>query len=863
MNYFNLKFLLFVNPKTSPQTMTFDVEDVLAQLTVDEKIGLTSGTDYWHTFPVHRLNVPSVKTSDGPNGIRGAKHFNSTPTACFPVETALGSTWDIDLIHQVGKRLDQQARAKLCHIILGPTLNIQRIPNGGRGFESFAEDPVLAGELAAAYINGFQEDGLAATLKHYVCNDQENDRFASDSIVTERALREIYLKAFEVAIAKSYPKAIMTSYNRVNGVHVSENAKLLNEILRKEWGWKGLVMSDWTGTYSSSEAINAGLDLEMPGPTRWRGPLLRHDLLSKKILPETLHERARNVLNLVKSVEDANIPEDIPENGKNIPEQELLTKEDKEVLRRAAGESAVLLKNDGDILPFNKKTKTLVIGPNASYAAYSGGGSALATPSYTVTPLSAIQEKLGHENVDYEIGAYNHLYLPNLKNELFLEEHPSENGAILKISNESFEDPNRDPFEILTFKDISYFRMNDYVNPKLKSSTFFIEIVSNFVPTHSGTYEFGIAVCGTAKLFLDSNLVIDNSKDQILGDSFYGMGTVEVKGTYKVTKGQTYKLKIEFGSAATSEAVRGKNPTFSGGGGLTFGGVLLIDPETAIEQASARAKEYDQVLIITGLNKDYESEGADRAHLKIPGLSNKMIESVVEANARTVVWIQSGTPVEMPWANQVSSLVWSSYGGNETGNGIADVLFGDINFSGKLPLSFPVRFEDTPSFVNNTTDNGKVLYGEDIYVGYRYYEKVKRGVLFPFGHGLSYSDFKLSNLNVTIEETLRILVQVTNSSKVAGSEVVQVYIGANTSRVQRPVKELKAFKKVKVSPNSTASVEIELDIAEATSFWDTLKSKWASEAGTYTVHVGNSSDTTLKANFDVRESNYYLKKIVN
>lgn len=844
--------------------MPFDVEDVLSKLTIEEKISLTAGADYWRTIPVHRLNVPSIKTSDGPNGIRGAKHFNSTPTATIPVETALGSTWDVDLVHEIGRLLDEQARAKLSSVILGPTLNIQRIPNGGRGFESFAEDPLLAGELAGAYINGFQERGLAATLKHFLANDQEDDRLASDSIVTDRALREIYLKAFEIAIARSNPRAIMTSYNRVNGVHVSEHPKFLKDILRGEWGWEGLVMSDWTGTYSTDEALNAGLDLEMPGPTKWRGALVNHALLSKKVIEDTLDERVRNVLTLVKSVAHL-VPEDLnlEDPLKNLPEQDIITPEDKVLLRKAAGESAVLLKNEGSILPLKKETRTLVIGPNATYAAYSGGGSALSSPSYAITPLAAIQDKIGSENVEYAIGAYNHLYLPSLKEELFLEDGSGNNGATLRISNESFDDPNRKNFETLNLRDISYFRMNDYVNSELKSSKFYIEITSNFVPKYTGTYKFGIAVSGTAKLYIDGRLVIDNAKDQEAGSSFYGMGTTEKKGTFSVKKDQTHKVRIEFGSAATSELLRTRNPTFTGGGGLIFGGFLDIDPEQAIKQAANEAKKYDQVVIITGLNKDYESEGADRKDLKIPGLSGRLIEAVALANPKTVVWVQSGTPVELPWEGRVSALVWSSYGGNETGNGIADVLFGDVNPGGKLPLSFPIRFEDTPSFVNNTTDNGRVLYGEDIYVGYRYYEKAKRPVLFPFGHGLSYSSFKLYDLKVSADDILHVLLQLSNRSKLAGLEVVQVYVGANSSRVQRPVKELRGFKKVKVEAGSTVTVDFALDIKDSTAFWDELRSKWASDAGSYTVYVGNSSETTLQADFEVAKSQYWLQKIVN
>lgn len=850
--------------------MTFEVDQVLSQLTKEEKIALTSGVDYWRTFPIHRLGVPSIKTSDGPNGIRGRYHFNSTPTSCFPVETALGSTWDLELIFQVGQKLAEESRAKLAHVILGPTLNIQRTPNGGRGFESFAEDPVLAGELAAAYINGFQEKGLAASLKHFVCNDQENDRFSSDSIVTDRALREIYLKAFEIAIAKSNPKSIMTSYNKVNGIHVSENSYFLDKILRKEWGWDGLIMSDWTGTYSTSEAINAGLDLEMPGPPKWRGSLLNHSLFSKKVTLDTLDERARNVLNLVNRVERAGIPEDLPESSEEnqIPEKELLDENGKlpddiyELLRRAAADASVLLKKDSNILPFTKAKKTLVIGPNAKYAAYAGGGSSLSTSYYTISPLSAFQNKIGKENVFYEIGAHNHLYLPSLGDQLSTED--GQTGATLKISNGYFDDLHFEPFETLVFKDISYFRMNDYKNSNLKSKIFYIEISSVFIPVDSGLYEFGIAVCGTAKLYIDDILIIDNSEFQRKGESFYGLGTIEKRGTFDVVAGRKYHLRIEFGSAATSEIVRNINPDFLGGGGLRFGGIPVIDSDTAIEQAVESAKKFDQVVVITGLNKDYESEGADRNDLAIPGLSNELITKVVEANPNTVVWIQSGTPVELPWESSVSNLFWSSYGGTETGSGIADALFGDVNPSGKLPLSFPKKFEDTPSFINNTTDNGRVLYGEDIYVGYRYYEKTKRDVLFPFGHGLSYTTFHLSDLqiNFTNDKKLSVSVNLQNTGEYEGAEVIQLYVGAESPNIQRPLKELKAFEKRKLLPGESCSIVFELDVLNCTAYWDEIRSNWASDKGTYTVYVGNSSVTSLEANFEVKESHHWISKII-
>ncbi|ODQ58555.1 glycoside hydrolase family 3 protein [Wickerhamomyces anomalus NRRL Y-366-8] len=828
----------------------FDVEDILEKLTTNEKIGLLSGGDYWSTYPIHRLNVPSIRTSDGPNGIRGQHHFNSTPTAAIPVGTALASTWNTELLHQVGEFLDLEARAKGVHVLLAPTVNIQRIPNGGRGFESFSEDPLLSGKLAASYINGFQSKGLAATIKHFVGNDQENERFSSDSVISQRALREIYLKPFEIAIEESNPKALMTSYNKVNGVHVSEDEYLLKTILRGEWNWNGLVMSDWTGTYSTSDALNAGLDLEMPGPGRWRGERVSHSLLSNKILESTLDERALNVLNLVKLVKDSGVPENAPEAERNAPE-------DREFLRKVAGEGIVLLKNDQNVLPFQKK-RTLVIGPNALYAAFSGGGSALATPYYAVSPIQGVKEKIGDENVVFNIGAYNHKFLPSLKHELY---HEGVNGTLFKIYNEPPEDTSRVPFDTLVLDDVNYFRMNDYVHPKLKSEKFYAELVSSFIPAFDGVYEFGLAVFGTAKLFIEDELVVDNATNQELGESFYGLGTPEIKGKFKVTSGKHYKLVVQFGSGATSDVAKGANKTFYGGGGLRFGGALVIDPEKEIEKAAANAKLFDQVVIITGLNKDWESEGGDREDLKLPGYSDKLIEAVLDANSNSVVLIQAGTPVELPWVSKASTVVYTSYGGDETGNAIADVLYGDINPSGKLPLSFPTRFEDTPSLINNTTNNGKVLYGEDIYVGYRFYEKVDKAVVFPFGHGLSYTRFELSGLRLNIvEDKLSVSLTIKNVGSYDGAEVVQLYVGSKKLNIQKPVKELKAFTKVELKQNVKSDISFKLNLGKSTAFFDELKNKWVSEKGEYFVYVGTSSSDlkALKADFSIEKTTSWL-----
>ncbi|OBA16913.1 uncharacterized protein OGAPODRAFT_12856 [Ogataea polymorpha] len=830
----------------------FEVEDVLQQLTEAQKIALIAGADYWHTTGLPQFGIPKIRTSDGPNGIRGQNHFNSTPTACIPSGTALASTWDDDLLFQVGVLLDKEARAKGVHVILGPTANIQRVPLGGRGFESFSEDPYLSGILSAAYIKGFQKSGLAATMKHFVGNDQEHERFSSNSVISQRALREIYLRPFEIAIKESQPKAIMTSYNRVNGVHVSEDKYLLSEVLRHEWGYQGLIMSDWTGTYSTTEALLAGLDLEMPGPGIWRGANLSRALVAGKISDDVLDERARKVLQLANSVIDAGIEDNKAEEQRDTPETRAF-------LRKIAGEAVVLLKNKDGVLPL-KKEKTLVIGPNAIYTAYSGGGSALVTPYYTVSPFDAISKEIGPENVSFQIGAYSHRYMPSLARYLKLDNGST--GVRFQIYNEPFEVKDRVAVDDLTLRDINYFRMNDYVNPKLKSNTFYCCLTSNFIPESDGTFDFGLSAYGTALLFLDDQLIIDNLHNQKPGESFYGKGTVEVRGSYIVKAGTPYRLRIEFGSSPTS-MLHQSNPVFFGAGGLMFGGAPRINDEQEIQQAAEAARQASQVILVTGLNKEWESEGSDRKNMKLPGHNDRLIDSVLDANPCTVVVIQAGTPVEMPWESKAKALLYTSYGGNETGSGIADVIFGNVNPAGKLPLTFPKRLEDCPGYLNFGTENGRVLYGEDVYVGYRFYDTLGVSTLFPFGHGLSYTSFALSDLKVHYDDMLEVEVLAKNTGDRAGAEVVQVYIHHNCPAIKRPFKELKGFSKVFLEAGSSQKLCISINGKFATSYWNEARGKWIMEAGNYTVLVGTSSEGEfLEQEFTVSRPLEWLDRLV-
>ncbi|KAL4919487.1 glycoside hydrolase superfamily [Aspergillus aurantiobrunneus] len=831
-----------------------DVEKTIQELRLGEKIDLVSGIDFWHTAAVPRLNIPSLRMSDGPNGVRGTRFFNGVPAACFPCATALGATWDTELLHKVGQLMGEEAIAKGSHVILGPTINTQRSPLGGRGFESFAEDGVLSGRLAGYCSKGIQEKGVAACLKHFVCNDQEHERLAVDSIVTDRAMREIYLLPFHIAMRICKSATIMTAYNKVNGTHVSENKKLITDILRKEWGWDGMVMSDWFGTYSTSEAVIAGLDIDMPGKTRWRGDALAHAVSSNKIYEFILDERVRNVLNLVNYVEPLGIPENAEEKTLNRPEDQAL-------LRRAAAESVVLMKNDNNILPFNKEKSIAVIGPNSRIAAYCGGGSASLDAYYTVTPFEGVSAQSKGE-VQFAQGAYSHKDLPLIGH--LLKTDDGKTGFKFRVYDEPASSANRELLHELHLTSSIGFLM-DYRHPKIKSFLYYVDMEGYFTPEEDGIYDFGVVVVGTGKLLVDDEVVVDNTKNQRLGSAFFGNGTVEEKGSKELKAGQTYKVVLQFGTAPTSD-IDTRGVVVFGPGGFRFGAARRTTEEELISKAVELASKTDQVVVFAGLTSEWETEGYDRPDMDLPPGSDNLISRVLDANPNAAIVIQSGTPVTMPWAHKAKTLVHAWFGGNECGNGIADVLYGAVNPSAKLPLSFPVRVQDNPSYLNFRSERGRVLYGEDIYVGYRYYDKINLPPLFPFGHGLSYTSFTRENLTLTTVpeqpkledgELITATVTVTNTGKVAGAETVQLWVLPPPTEVNRPVRELKGFAKVRLEAGEQKNVEIVVEKKLATSWWDEQRGAWASEKGKYEVQVTGTGEGVLSDSFTVERTRFW------
>lgn len=611
------------------------------------------------------------------------------------------------------------------------------------------------------------------------------------------------------------------------------------------------------GTYSTSEAINAGLDIEMPGKTRWRGEALAHAVSSNKVAQFKLDERVRNILNLVNWVEPLGIPEGAPEKALNRPQDQAL-------LRRTAAESVVLLKNENSVLPLKKDRSVLVIGPNSKIASYCGGGSASLAPYYTVTPFEGVSAKSEGE-VKFTQGVYSHKELPLLGP--LMKTADGKTGFTFKVYNDPPSDSqNREVVDELHLVASTGFLM-DYVNPKIKSMTFYVDMEGFFTPEEDGLYDFGVTVVGTGRLLVDGEVVVDNTKNQKQGSAFFGTATIEERGTKELKAGQTYKILFEFGSAPTSD-LDTRGIVVFGPGGFRFGGSRRMGQEELIATAVEQASKAEQVVVFAGLTSEWETEGHDRDHMDLPPGSDELISRVLAANPNAVVVIQSGTPVTMPWAKDARAVVQAWFGGNECGNGIADVLYGDVNPSAKLPITFPRRLQDNPSYVNFRSERGRVLYGEDIYVGYRYFEKSDVAPAFPFGHGLSYTTFTRSDLRISTTpegtrysesgEPITVSVTVTNTGSVPGAEIVQLWVIPPSTDVNRPVRELKAFQKVFLQPGESQTVHLAVEKKLATSWWDEQREQWISEKGRYEVSVTGTGTEELRGEFEVGKTRIWL-----
>ena len=587
--------------------------------------------------------------------------------------------------------------------------------------------------------------------------------------------------------------------------------------------------------YGTTSPICAGLDLEMPGPAQWRGKSLAHSLLAGKFPERVLNERVRSVLRMIKEAARANIPEGAPEKPLDRPR-------DRELLLRAAAESIVLLKNERGVLPLDPSKSIAVIGPNASVAAYRGGRIAHLRPYRSVSPLEAIRQRsLG--GVSFSQGIYNHKERPLLGHQL--RTASGQPGFDMHIYTEPPSVAGRQPVDHYEFLNSCGYFFN-YEHPeRIDGDNWHINIEGYLTAAQSGPYDFGVSVQGTASLFVDDALIVDNTTKQTFGDGFFRAGTIEEVGTVDLVAGKTYHVVVHWAGAHTSEIIRNSPLTFHPGG-IRVGGCAKMDVDTSIETAVKMAEHADQVVVLAGLMGDWENEGGDRPNLDLPPNTDRLIESVLTVNRKAVICISAGSPVVMPWVAQSSTLLYTWYGGNETGNAIARILYGDSNPSGKLPISLPIKLSDNPAYLYSRAERRRVLYAEDVFVGYRFYDTMHKEVLFPFGHGLSYTEFVLSDLQLSVTGTdeqakLSISLQIANVGEHDGQETIQIYLQQQKPTVNRPLKELKGFEKVAVKAKEKKSVTVPLDLKYAAAFWDEAEEQWVCEKGAYTVLVGTSS----------------------
>ncbi len=816
------------------------IKELLEQMTLEEKVSMLAGSDAWHTQSVERLGIPAIKMTDGPHGARGTIAKGGPSSACFPVGTAMASTWNTELIGRVGVALGEETKAKNAHILLGPTVNIHRSPLAGRNFECYSEDPHLTSGIAIAFINGVQSQNVGACIKHYVCNDSEFERMSISSEVGERALREIYLSPFRVAVKEAEPWTVMASYNKVNGTFASENKYTLTDILKEEWGFKGFVVSDWGGTRDTVLTANGGLDLEMPGPARVMGDELLKAVNEGHVSEQVIDDKVRRILRtIIKSGAFEN-PEEAPEKAIDKPEHRRLARE-------TAAEGIVLLKNERNVLPLDEqRIKSLaVIGPNAKAARIMGGGSSQVNPHYAVTPWEGISRRCGDSiKVSYQQGCTNHKRIPVLGEEWLI---PSGNQEGHGLTAEYFNNPDIIGEPVLTevCQKLDIIWSGEF-SSLVDKDEFSARWTGKFVAPETGTHTFSLISVGLSRLYIDGELVIDNWTEQIRGEAYYGAGSKEMVARVDMTAGQSHGIRIEYSK---------KDARF-------FAAIRLgcLPPVSAdsIERAAELAAESDVALVFVGTSDEWESEGYDRADMELPGDQVELVKKVAAANKNTIVVLNTGSPVTMgQWIDQVPSVVEAWFPGQECGNAIADVLLGDVNPSGKLPTTFPKRLEDTPAYINYPGENGQVLYGEGIFVGYRYYDKKKIEPLFPFGHGLSYTSFEYSDLEIgsteyEAEDSIEIAVDVKNIGDREGKEVVQLYVRDVESSLVRPGKELKAFKKVALRPGETKTVHFTLD-KDALSFYDPGRKQWIAEAGEFEILIGSSSrDIRARGSFSLK-----------
>ncbi len=775
---------------------------------LEDLTAAVAGTDLWNTPGIPEHGLPPMRVTDGPNGARGPS-FTGVPSACFPCGTALGATWDPDLIERVGHAIGQEARTKGAHVLLAPTVNLHRHPLAGRNFECYSEDPYLTARLAVGFVRGVQSTGVGTTVKHFVANDSEFERMTISSDVDEAVLRELYLVPFEAAVTEADAWGIMAAYNKLNDTYCSEHAWLLTTVLRDEWGFDGFVVSDWFGTHSTAAAANAGLDLEMPGPPQWFGKALA-DAVTNDGVDRAVVERQVERLQVLAERTGATAGIGNGEPGAvDDPAHRAL-------IREAAVASFVLLRNHGGILPLDRSElpSVALIGTAADTSWVMGGGSAALDPHPLVSPRVGLTTALDSATVlTFARGPAATDTIPIL-NETALD------GRIAMdvFASTDFSGEPAITTSLRTARAMWLGEINDAINARAFSA----RLRGTVRVTETGEWTFGLTATGAGRVTLGGTVLLDAWEQRAPGTSFFGFGSAELRSTHHLTAGEDYDLLIEFSGGSPAMV-----------SGLELGAVPPTST-TALADAAAVAAAADVAIVVVGTGPTLDTEGKDRPTMDLPGEQDAMVRAVAAANPRTIVVVNAGSPVTMDWADEPAAVLQCWLPGEEWGNALADVVLGDREPGGRLPTTFPVRIEDAPSHATYPGADGHVAYADGLLMGYRGYDRAGTDPRFCFGHGLAYTTFEYGALRV---DGRRVTVDVRNTGHRDGTEVVQLYVNRPNAPATRPEQELRRFAKVAIPAGSTTAVHFDLD-DRCFSEWH---NGWQLMSGPYEIRVGRSS----------------------
>jgi beta-glucosidase len=832
----------------------------VAALPVEAKVRLLTGADSWRTYGDDTLGLRPIIMSDGPAGVRGVTKDDRNPSASLPCPSALGATWDSELIHELAAALGAEARGKGIDVVLAPTINLMRTPLGGRGFECFSEDPVLSARIAAGYVAGLQSAGVGAAVKHYVGNDSETERWTYDARIAEAVLRELYLVPFEACVREAGALMVMAAYNSVNGALMTEHESLLGTVLKGEWGFTGVLVSDWSAARSTVRTAQAGLDLAMPGPKGPWGAALVEAVRSGAVAEEVIDEKVLRLLRLARRVGALAGPE---VNGSGLhgsgldapgPDQSGLNGSPlggsgadssapgptgragpvaPALLRRAAAASFVLLRNEDQALPLDPATlrSVAVLGPNAVHPVIQGGGSAAVIPGGLSTPADAIREALaGQAEVTVVAGCQTWEMVPEPPSRTLRNPVSGEPGVRVEYRDGDATLLGSEHRRSTVFA----WWGEDGLPPGIgwgESGT--VTVTTTFRAENTGPYTVGAAGVGRLALALDGEMIAD-VETPVPADPVETMTRPgQVLGTVWLTAGQEVAVRLDFRPSADAE----------GPLAVRLGIVASPDEEAALDEAVRAAAAADVAVLVVGSAETTESEGFDRETLRLPGRQDELIERVSAANPRTVVVVNAGMPVLMPWAGQVGAILYAWLPGQAMGEALADVVLGRAEPGGRLPVTMPVREADCPVLRAVPVD-GQLRYDEGLLIGYRGYDAAGTSPLFPFGHGLGYTSWSYELLEagalvLAAGADLTISVTVRNTGDRPGREVVEAYV-AGPAADGRPVRVLGAFGRVAAGAGELARVTLTLP-ARVFGRYDAETAQWTWPAGEFTIAVGRSS----------------------